>query len=75
MPKLKTPDTQARHILFRASDSALARMTGACRQTMAKRKEKPGTLTLDELAALVEGQDITDEELVYVVRNRGKLIL
>lgn len=67
---MRTPDDTARRILFRAGYTALGRMTGTCRQTMKRRETYPGTITLDELAYMAKGQDITDEELITVIRHR-----
>ena len=75
MPKVNTPDTEARRILFAGSDTYLAQITGTCRQTMARRREEPGTLRLDELAEIVKKEGITAAELYRLVRMRGELMI
>lgn len=71
MPKLRTPDNTARKYLFSGNKSSLIRNTGISRATFYSREKRPGTVTLDELAALVREQELTKEELYLLVTERG----
>lgn len=57
----------------RMSGFDVKRMTarsGMKLSTMYKRLRLPGTLTVDELAAIDKAVRFTDEELIRIVRNR-----
>ena len=71
MPRLRTPDNTARRYLFAGNKSALIRNTGISRATFYSREKRPGTLTLDELAALVREQGLDAEELYKIITERG----
>lgn len=71
MPRIRTPDNTARKHLFSGNQSALIRNTGIDRATFYRRKEHPGSLTLDELALLVREQQLTETELYNLVTERG----
>lgn len=76
MPKVRTPDDHARQIIFNHNNKELAAMFGTRDATTAKRRrERPGTLRLDELAAIVKEDGITAEELYMIVMERGRLML
>lgn len=74
--KIRTPDDHARQVLFNHNNKELAVLFGTKDSTtVRRRRERPGTLRLDELAAIVKEDGITAEELFAVVMERGRLIL
>ena len=76
MPKVRTPEDHARQVLFNPNNTELAALFGTRDSTTVKRRrERPGTLRLDELAAIVKEDGITAEELYTIVLERGRLML
>lgn len=76
MPKIRTPDDHARQILFNHSYKEMAEIIGASDpKTVARRRKDPGTLRLDELAAIVKEDGITAEEIYAVITERGRLMV
>ena len=71
MPRLRTPDNTARRYLFGKPVATIARLVGWSRNTCYRRKEKPGEITLDELADLVRANGLDAEELYKLVTMRG----
>lgn len=74
MAKIRTPDDHARQVLFNHNNKELAALFGTKDSTtVRRRRERPGTLRLDELAAIVKEDGITAEELYMIVMERGRL--
>lgn len=71
MPRIRTPDNTARRYLFGQSMTAISKAVGWSRDTAYRRREKPGNITLDELAVLVAANEVTQEELYKLVTERG----
>lgn len=71
MPWVRTADSVARKYLFSEGVAEMARRTGINSRTLLRRKEKPGNITLDELAQIVKESGTTKEELYEVVKSRG----
>lgn len=67
---LERQDKKARAILFSGNKSELSRKSGIPPRTLYNKFEKPGTLTLDQLAALVWAQDLDKDDLWELVRRR-----
>ena len=70
MPKIRTPDETARFYLFRGDKKRIAEASGMVRQTLYSRIQKPGMLRLDELSAICKYQELTDAEIIQIVRGR-----
>ena len=76
MPKIRTPDDHARQLLFNHTDKAVAKIVGIRDpKTVSRRRAHPGTLRLDELAAIVKEDGITAEEVYGLLMERGKLMI
>lgn len=67
MPRV-TPDAETRWYLFRGNKTEIARKTGMTRETVYNRIKKPGDIKLTELGQLVAANDLTDEQIVKIVR-------
>lgn len=67
MPRVRTPEDTVRRILFAGNQSELIRKTGMSRGTFYARKKKPEDLRLPEIAALIQAQDATDEEVIRIM--------
>lgn len=67
MPRV-TPEAKTRWYLFRGNKALLGRQAGMTRCTFYNRMERPGDLKLSELGPLVKANDLTDEEIAYIVR-------
>lgn len=67
MPRV-TPEAKTKWYLFRGNKSDLERQTGIKRRTLYDRIEKPGNIKLSELGQLVKMNDLTDEQIVKIVR-------
>lgn len=70
MPRIRIPDNTARKYLFSGNRADLIRKTGISKGTLYNRIKSPGDVTLDELAALVEAQELTERELYQLVTER-----
>ena len=76
MPRIRTPDDHARQVLFNHTDKAVAKIVGIRDpKTVSRRRAHPGTLRLDELAAIVKEDGITAEEVYGLLMERGKLMI
>lgn len=67
---LDREDKRARAILFGGNNAELSRKSGIPSRTLAYKKQKPGTITLDQLAALVWANDLDKDDLWELVRRR-----
>lgn len=67
MPRV-TPEAKTKWYLFRGNKSDLERQTGIKRRTLYDRIEKPGNIKLSELGQLVKANDLTDEQIIKIVR-------
>ncbi len=67
MPRV-TPEAKTKWYLFRGNKSDLERQTGIKRRTLYDRIEKPGNIKLSELGQLVKMNDLTDEQIVKLIR-------
>ena len=70
MPRVRTPDDTARFYLFRGTRKKIAEAAGLPRQILYDRIKKPGQLKLDELSAICKYQDLTDAEIIRIIRGR-----
>lgn len=68
MPRMRTPATLTAWYLFRGNKSDTMRKTGITRKTFYNRIDHPGELKLSELGPLVEANELTDEQIVTIVR-------
>jgi len=68
MPRIRTPATITQWYLFRVNKTEAAKKTGMPRGTLYRRLDHPGDLRLKELGQLVKLNDLTDEEIVTIVR-------
>ena len=68
MPRIQTPATITEWYLFRCNKSEVMRQTGMTRGTLYNRIGKPGDLKLSELGQLVKMNDLTDEQIVKLIR-------
>lgn len=68
MPRIRTPVTIAQWYLFRGNKTEAMRKTGMVRGTYYNREKAPGDLKLSELGPLVKVNDLTDEQIVKLVR-------
>lgn len=70
MPSIRTPDSTARRLLFGTSLAKLTKAVGwGSRNTAYSRKMNPETITIGELAILAKENELTDEEIVTVVKG------
>lgn len=67
MPRV-TPDAKTRWYLFRGNKTEMAKRTGIKRETIYNRIRKPGNIRLSELGQLVAVNDLTDEQIINIVR-------
>lgn len=67
MPRV-TPEAKTRWYLFREKKTVLERKTGVKLRTIYNRIESPGEVRLSELGPLVKANDLTDEQIVKIVR-------
>lgn len=67
MPRV-TPESKTKWYLFRCNKSEVMRQTGMTRGTLYNRIGKPGDLKLSELGQLVKMNDLTDEQIVKLIR-------
>ena len=66
---MRSRDKTARMLLFDVPIARLTRAVGwGCRKTAYQRRDRPGTLTLEELAILAKENELDDEEIVTIVR-------
>lgn len=70
MAILQSPDPHARRVLFGGNMSRLARETGLTRGLLIRRKQRPGDTTLAEFGLIAHSLDLTDAEIVALVRER-----
>lgn len=76
MPKIRTPDDHARQLLFNHTNKEIAALIGVVEAaTVGRRRKNPGTLRLDELAAIVKEDGISAEEVYTLLMERGKLLV
>ena len=76
MPKIRTPDDHARQLLFNHTNKEIAALIGLKEpSTVGRRRKNPGTLRLDELAAIVKEDGISAEEVYGLLMERGKLLV
>ena len=68
MPRIRTPATITQWYLFREKKTVLERKTGVKLRTIYNRIESPGEVRLSELGPLVKANDLTDEQIVKIVR-------
>lgn len=68
MPRIRTPATITQWYLFRGNKTEAMRKTGMTRGTFYNRIDHPGDLRLKELGQLVKLNDLTDEQIVKIVR-------
>ena len=68
MPKIRTPASITAWYLFRGNKTEAMRQTGMTRGTFYKRIDQPGELKLSELGPLAKANDLTDEQIVTIVR-------
>ena len=70
MPRVRTPDSTARRYLFGEPITKLTRAVGwGSRTTAYQRKDRPDTITIGELAVLAKENELTDEEILTVVKG------
>lgn len=67
MPKIRTPDNNARKHLFSGNNSELIRKTGMTRGTFYARKKHLDDLRLPEVAALIKAQGATEDEIIKIM--------
>lgn len=67
MPRV-TPESKTRWYLFRCNKAEAVRKTGITRGTLYNRIDHPGDVKLSELGPLVKVNDLTDEQIVKIVR-------
>lgn len=68
MPHIRTPASIAVRYLYKGNQSELERKTGILRRTLFNRRKDPGMTTLKEFGALAEANDLTDGEIIEIVR-------
>lgn len=68
MPRIRTPATITQWYLFREKKTVLERKTGVKVRTIYNRIDNPGDVRLSELGPLAKANNLTDEQIVKVVR-------
>ena len=68
MPHIRTPASITAWYLFRGNKTEAMRKAGMTRGTFYNRIDQPGEVKLKELGRLVEANDLTDEQIVTIVR-------
>lgn len=68
MPRIRTPATITAWYLFRGNKTEAMRKTGMTRRTFYNRVDHPGDLKLKELGPLAKVNDLTDEQIVKIIR-------
>lgn len=70
MPFIRTPDSIARRYLFGKPIAKLTRAVGwGSRNTAYSRKMNPETITIAELAILARENELSDDEILTVVKG------
>lgn len=67
MPRV-TPEAKTKWYLFRGNKTEIAKRTGITRETIYNRIKKPGDIKLSEFGQLVTINDLTDEQIINIVR-------
>ena len=68
MPRIRTPAAITAWYLFRGNKTEAMRQAGMTRGTFYNRIDQPGELKLSELGPLVKTNELTDEQIVTIVR-------
>lgn len=68
MPRIRTPSTITSWYLFRCNKAEAVRKTGITKGTLYNRINRPGNVKLSELGPLAKVNDLTDEQIVKIVR-------
>ena len=68
MPKVRTRETETVRILLRGNKTEAMKKAGMTRGTFYNRIDRPGELKLSEIGPIAEANDLTDAEIVQIVR-------